>query len=176
MKSKFAVIILIMSLVILNISVVSYGETFTSSKTFYQPKVANNNYTIYLNQQKHIQVEKLIQSYEQNLVRAINAGDFSLVSSDLLSGSKISNTQKNAVESYSNRAIKERLISYKIIYINEFQNGDFKVVVNEKLYIQIDKKPMEYKEFENTYKVSRTNNEYKMSKIISIKLKASKTI
>ena len=60
--------------------------------------------------------------------------------------------------------------------MNEFQNGDFKVVVNERLYIQIGNKPMEYKEFENIYKVSRINNEYKMSKIISIMLKDSKII
>ena len=176
MKSGFVVGVLIISLIISNAGLASYGEAYISSKTFYQPKMHNPNYNKFLNEHKNSQVEKLIQSYEHNFVSAINAGDFSIVSSDLLSGSKICKTQKNIVKSYSDRGIKERLISYKIKSMNEFQNGDFKVVVNERLYIQIGNKPMEYKEFENIYKVSRINNEYKMSKIISIKLKDSKII
>ena len=176
MKNRFVVGVLIISLIISNTGLASYGETYNSSKTFYQPKMYNPNYNKFLNEHKNSQVEKLIQSYEHNFVSAINAGDFSIVSSDLLSGSKICKTQKNIVKSYSDRGIKERLISYKIKSMNEFQNGDFKVVVNERLYIQIGNKPMEYKEFENIYKVSRINNEYKMSKIISIKLKDSKII
>ena len=176
MKNRFVVGVLIISLIISNAGLASYGEAYISSKTFYQPKMHNPNYNKFLNEHKNSQVEKLIQSYEHNFVSAINAGDFSIVSSDLLSGSKICKTQKNIVKSYSDRGIKERLISYKIKSMNEFQNGDFKVVVNERLYIQIGNKPMEYKEFENIYKVSRINNEYKMSKIISIKLKDSKII
>ena len=176
MKSGFVVGVLTISLIISNAGLASYGEAYISSKTFYQPKMHNPNYNKFLNEHKNSQVEKLIQSYEHNFVSAINAGDFSIVSSDLLSGSKICKTQKNIVKSYSDRGIKERLISYKIKSMNEFQNGDFKVVVNERLYIQIGNKPMEYKEFENIYKVSRINNEYKMSKIISIKLKDSKII
>ncbi len=176
MKNRFVVGVLIISLIISNTGLASYGETYNSSKTFYQPKMYNPNYNKFLNEHKNSQVEKLIQSYEHNFVSAINAGDFSIVSSDLLTGSKICKTQKYIVKSYSDRGIKERLISYKIKSMNEFQNGDFKVVVNERLYIQIGNKPMEYKEFENIYKVSRINNEYKMSKIISIKLKDSKII
>ena len=176
MKSGFVVGVLIISLIISNAGLASYGEAYISSKTFYQPKMHNPNYNKFLNEHKNSQVEKLIQSYEHNFVSAINAGDFSIVSSDLLTGSKICKTQKYIVKSYSDRGIKERLISYKIKSMNEFQNGDFKVVVNERLYIQIGNKPMEYKEFENIYKVSRINNEYKMSKIISIKLKDSKII
>ncbi len=176
MKSKFVVGVLIISFIISNAGLASYGEAYTSSKTFYQPKMHNPNYNKFLNQQKNAQVEKLIQSYEHNFVSAINAGDFSIVSSDLLMGSKIYNSQKKTIKSYFSRGIKERLISYKIKSMKELQNGDFEIVVSEKLYVKISDSPMEYKEFENIYQVTRNNNEYKMSKIISIKLKDSKVI
>lgn len=60
--------------------------------------------------------------------------------------------------------------------MSEFDNGDFRVVVNEKFYIQKGNQPLEYKEFENIYRVAKTNKGYKMSQILSVKILDSKTI
>lgn len=176
MKIKLLARMLIFSLFLSNFGIISYADSYTATKIFYQPKMHNQNHNKFLNQHKKTLVEKLIHSYQNNFVSAINSGDFSLVSSDILPGSKICTVQKSTVKSYSERGIKERLISYKINSMSEFDNGDFRVVVNEKFYIQKGNQPMEYKEFENIYRVAKTNKGYKMSQILSVKILDSKTI
>lgn len=51
---------------------------------FINTESPNQNHNKFLNQHKKTQVEKLIHSYQNNFVSAINSGDFLLVSSDIL--------------------------------------------------------------------------------------------
>jgi len=176
MKIKIFTLALIITILMSTLGTVSYADTFTATKFAYHQNFYLNNYNKFLNQHKKAQVEKLIYNYEKNFVNAINSGDFAFISSYLLPGSKICKTQRTAVKTYYERGIKERLISHKIKSMSEFDNGDFRVVVNEKLYIQKGNQPLEYREFENIYRVTRTNTDYKMSQILSVKILESKTI
>ena len=88
MKIKLFTGMLIFTLFLSNFGIISYSDSYTATKIFYQPKMHNQNHNKFLNQHKKTQVEKLIHSYQNNFVSAINSGDFSLVSSDILPGSK----------------------------------------------------------------------------------------
>lgn len=80
-------------------------------------------------------VKDLINYYEENMVKAINENDFSLVSYCMVTDSPLYKAQNNLVANLNEKGIKEELINYQIYNISNIENNRLFVYVYENHYI-----------------------------------------
>jgi hypothetical protein len=110
---------------------------------------------------------KLIEDYENALIKAINSNDFSLVEKHLTPGSNLYKAQKELVANLYKKGIQEKLIDHKVEKIETTAQANvYKVYVFEKIGIKRPGKPeFTASEFHWAYTVILDNGKYTLSDI-----------
>lgn len=112
-------------------------------------------------------IEEVVRNYEILLIEAINNNDFSLIKNVLIPNSNLYNLQKELVADLYNKNIKERLVKFDIINIQNMENsGVYKVYVSDNIAIKYpDKQDFETKEYNWIYTVIKNKNSVGLSDI-----------
>jgi hypothetical protein len=111
-------------------------------------------------------VEEIIKNYEALIIEAINNNDFSQVENLLIPNSKLYNAQKKLIKDLYAKNIKEKLVEYSIVKIeNTSKKDEYKVYVIERIGIQYAKKDYKEKEFKWIYTVVQGNEKIGISDI-----------
>lgn len=113
-------------------------------------------------------VEKVVQvsvgKYIEHLVEAVNAGDYSIVSPYILSGSDLEKDQQSLVERLHEAGTTEELVSSEVLSVKE--DGDsWKVDTKEEVTIHYDSGESETNSYEWTYTVVEEDGDYLLSTI-----------
>jgi hypothetical protein len=110
---------------------------------------------------------KLIEDYENALIKAINSNDFSIVEKHLTPGSNLYKAQKELVANLYKKGIQEKLIDHKVEKIETTAQANvYKVYVFEKIGIKQPGKPeFTASEFRWAYTVVSDNGKYTLSEI-----------
>jgi len=114
-----------------------------------------------------VAILKLVEDYENTLIKAINNNDFPLVEKYLTPGSNLYKAQKDLVANLSKKGIQEKLIDYKVEKIETSDQANvYKVYVFEKIGIKRPGKPeFTASEFRWVYTVVLDNGKYTLSEI-----------
>ncbi|NLW47188.1 MAG: hypothetical protein GXY86_07620, partial [Firmicutes bacterium] len=110
---------------------------------------------------------KLIEDYENALIKAINSNKFPLVEKYLTPVSDLYKAQKDLVANLSKKGIQEKLIDYKVEKIETSDQANaYKVYVFEKIGIKRPGKPeFTASKFSWVYTVIFDNGKYTLSEI-----------
>ena len=113
------------------------------------------------------QIESLLGSYEQNIIKAINNNTFSAVEPYLLKGSSLYNSQKSLVSGLFKKNTKEKLNKYEIYAIEKVNDSElYRVYVLEDIAIKYAGKNYVNKKFSWYYMVSLDkDSKYKLTDI-----------
>lgn len=117
------------------------------------------------NEDELTQVTELLNSYEVNLIEAINKNNFSLVEPYLLPDSPLYVSQKKLVNDLYSQGIKEEYISHDFGYIYFKSQDIYTAEVIETIKIRHPNNSIETKEFQWIYTANSINNTMKLSKI-----------
>ncbi len=86
-------------------------------------------------------IENVINSYEKNMIEAINSNNFSKVEACLLKGSSLYNSQKKLVPYLHKKNTKEKLTKYEIYAIDyDYENKQYRAYVLEEIAIKYSEK------------------------------------
>jgi hypothetical protein len=111
-------------------------------------------------------ITKLLYSYENNLVEAINNNDFELVKPTLLEGSGLYTSQEKLVTNLYSKGIKEKIEDFAVKDIVKGKHS-YLVYVEEAIAIQYPEKEFEVKNFDWVYTVvyEKESGEYLLTGI-----------
>nr|WP_289037179.1 zinc-ribbon domain-containing protein [uncultured Allobacillus sp.] len=105
-----------------------------------------------------------VGEYVEHLVEAINAGDYSLVSPYILSGSSLESDQQSLVKRLYEAGTTEELKSFEVLSVEESGDG-WKAKSREEITINYESGESETNTYEWTYTVVEKDGEYFLSKI-----------
>lgn len=103
--------------------------------------------------------EATVVNYLKNFVVAITNKDFSKISSYLLEGSSIYDTQKE----YVKKNIEEKLLSYEILNVTNTDSNNAIVSTRETYWVTQNGKLIEMLTQECKYKVTKSGNDWKLT-------------
>lgn len=103
--------------------------------------------------------EATVVNYLKNFVVAITNKDFSKISSYLLDGSNIYNTQKE----YVKKNLEEKLLSYEILDVKNTDSNNAIVSTRETYWVTQNGKLIEMLTQECKYKVTKSGNSWKLT-------------
>lgn len=110
-------------------------------------------------------VETVVENYVHGLVNAINAGDYSLVSETIVSGSDLDTMQKDLVERLYDAGMSQKVISVTVEDMTEITPGEWEVTTNEMIELTYESGETETEVYEWTYTVEGNNGDYGISNL-----------
>ena len=113
-------------------------------------------------------IENVINSYEKNMIEAINSNNFSKVEGCLLKGSNLYNSQKKLIPYLYKKNTKEKLTKYEIYAIDyDYENKQYRAYVLEEIAIKNSGKNYVNNKYSWCYtlKADSTGN-YKLTDIV----------
>lgn len=115
----------------------------------------------------HFYIEEVVSNYETLLIEAINNNNFSLIENLLIPNSNLYNSQKKLVTDLYSKNIKEKLLGFDIVDIQDTgKEGVFKVYVRENIGVKYpDKQDFETKEYNWIYTVIKSKDSVGLSDI-----------
>ena len=146
---------------------------------FQYQNIVNPNYSqneLDINIDNMNDVERAIYYYEHQFVKAVDTYDFNDLRDYIDPNGGLFELQKNLIENYRDRDVKERLLYYKINSLRQLSGGSYEAEVNEQFYIRIGEEQASYKEFVNTYIVNNTANGYKVSELTSLQTISDRSV
>ncbi len=113
-------------------------------------------------------IENVINSYEKNIIEAINSNKFSKVEGCLLKGSNLYNSQKKLVQNLYKKNTKEKLTNYEIYAIDyDYENKQYRAYVLEEIAIKYSGKNYVNNKFSWCYTLKADNaGNYKLTDIV----------
>lgn len=110
-------------------------------------------------------IKELIKNYEYDYVRAVNSGDFSIVSPYLIYNGKLYNDHLENIYNYYERGISETLYEAKVQGMEKINDREYRVKVYEKIGI-IKEGDENVKEFNSTYVIEFDGTEWLIREMI----------
>ncbi len=113
-------------------------------------------------------IETLMDSYEKNMIEAINSNNFSKVEGCLLKGSNLYNSQKKLIPYLYKKNTKEKLTKYEIYAIDyDYENKQYRAYVLEEVAIKYSGKNYVNNKYSWCYTL-KTDSEgnYKLTDIV----------
>lgn len=142
------------------------GESSYVPKYLIDPTINPNNG--YSQDYKLSDIEKSIYNYQYSFVKAVDNGDFNHWAPYIDRNSSLFKQQSDLIDSYKSQGIKLKLLFFSIDSIRKINDNQYEMVVFEKFYITYrDRKPS-YKDYKNTYTVTKVNGEFKVSELSDI--------
>jgi hypothetical protein len=112
--------------------------------------------------------ESALYDYQSNFIKAVNAYDFNLLKDSLDPAGPLYKDQLSLVNHYKDNNIKARFIYYSVNSITERDDGNYLADVNEIFYLQYGNERAVYKKYHNVYLLKFTENELKLSELLSL--------
>ncbi|WP_040978698.1 TcaA NTF2-like domain-containing protein [Oceanobacillus jeddahense] len=111
------------------------------------------------------EIKEVVENYVDNLVWAINTGDYTFVENYIASGSDLDTMQQDLVERLYDSGLTQEMLSVSVEDIEEIDSETWEVTTNESIELRYASGETEEEDYQWTYTVELTDDGYQLTNL-----------
>ncbi|MEF3331029.1 zinc ribbon domain-containing protein [Oceanobacillus oncorhynchi] len=111
------------------------------------------------------EIEAVVENYVDNLIWAINTGDYSIVEDYIATGSELDTMQQDLVERLYDSGLTQEIVSMSVEDVEEIDSETWEVTTSETIELMYASDETETEDYQWTYTVELTADGYQLTNL-----------